>query len=294
MGRVYSYETIESGQVPTVTDFDKATLAFVSSVKDALETGLVDGAFIFGSVAVGSPNCRSDFDAVIALTTEDSESYRAASRMNAVIEESVDNKIIINPIKQSRASFSNGRHEIDRLFGQHLSSAYRLVIGHDPANYTQYPADSPRDILAGYVSNKKRRLTEAYDAPALDFRDGSGVQRLLELPAAVGRKILQVLAETGDIDEAVKKSADKPAVVKASKAVLESTGLERGLHELLSLDDLYWDLLMSTMEGKVPKSEYEEEIRGLHEHIPEAIVWLDALAIRFCGGRKLTFPTKLT
>lgn len=278
MGRIFSFEEIAEGRLPTTGAFDDARKVFSELANNGINEGWLDGAFIYGSVALGLANRRSDFDTFLALTDNTPAVYGEAKELINSVQESSNGLIPIVPIVQPRQALEAGRHEMDRFFGQHLSSDFRLVEGNDPAEYISYAPTSASEILSSYLFQKKRRMTNAYTSSSpLDFRDGNGVQRMLELPPAVGRKALQALAEIGYIDKAVDKSADKAAVLSRTRSLLVSEGVDEGFDELVQLDKTYFDLLTETLEGRVAKDSYEDEIKGLHAQMPIAITWLDTV-----------------
>ena len=278
MGRVFSYEEITEGNLPTADTFDSAQQVFSELVASGVDKGWLDGAFVYGSVALGLANRRSDFDAFLALTDSTPKAYGAAKELINTVLGNSNRTIPIVPIVQPRQALETGRHEMDRFFGQHLSSEFRLVQGNDPADYISYAPNPASEILASYLFQKRRRITNAYTSSLpLDFRDGNGIQRMLELPSAVGRKVLQAFAEAGYIAEAVDKSADKTAVLAHTYALLINEGAGEGFDELVRLDGVYYDLLAETLSGSVTKETYEDEIKELHAKMPIAISWLDKL-----------------
>jgi hypothetical protein len=158
------------------------------------------------------------------------------------------------------------------------------VIGNDPATYIKYSDQPAGDILTNYLAQKKRSLTNTYVSPEpLDLRDGCGLQRMLELPAAVGRKVVQALVEVGDTDEPLGNSADKLAVIQKARKVMGQELVVPRFKELIisMFDELvrsnadYDELLDAALNDDVSKTEYESEIIGLFNNLPMAIEWLN-------------------
>lgn len=272
MGRLFTYEQIETGLVPTPEDFVEAKDVFIASTEAEIEKGTVTGAFIYGSVAVGLANKRSDFDAFIALDDEKG-SYNVARELVQSINTA---KIPFGPIVQTNANLSSAHHEMDRYFGAHLKSTDRAVIGEDPADYiqfTDYPAD---EIMAAYLAQKKRRLINTFTAVSpLEVQEG-GLQRMLELPVAVGRKALQALAETGHIDAAVKKTADKKQVMRSFIPLLDEINLKGEAKRLVDANNLYNMMLDKAVDGG-SEFEYNNGLRVIHSYLPKAIEWVEKL-----------------
>src|SRR5665213_1540234 len=275
MGRIFSYQEVAAGQVPNSEDFELARDTFIEAASECID---IDGSFVYGSVAIGAANRRSDFDSFVALAEDCPRSYSAAKFIVQCVREKTGYNIPILPVVHPRSALEIGHHDLDRFFGQHLSSSYRVVEGNDPAEYISFPDQPARDVLADYLFQKKRRLTNTYTSTdPLDVEEG-GLQRMLELPPAVGRKTLQALAETGIIDEAVERSADKAAVLTASRSLFEQHGLAQGFDVLVSTNKDYDDLLDETLAGDVDKDTYEDMLRNLHSRLPDAIIWIEQIA----------------
>lgn len=279
MGRVFSYQEIETGQVPNQETFKLAKSLFAGLVEVNIGSGYLDGSFIYGSVAIDTANIRSDFDSFIALRDGKYESYRAAKEIIQCLLSETGHTIPVLPIVQTKEALVTGRHEIDRFFGQHLRSNYRIIQGNDPATYITFREQSAGDILATYLFQKKRRLDNAYtSADPLNVVEG-GLQRMLELPSAIGRKALQALTEIGLMPKVVEKSADKVAVLSKSRQLMEDYGLLDGFDRLVRVNQSYDDLLADTLKGRVDQNSYEDGIKSLHAELPNAINWIEEVEL---------------
>lgn len=276
MGRIFSYEEIRSGKVPTPDDFEMAKDVFCGIVQAEVEVGHFDGGFIHGSVAAGSNNLRSDFDSLVALTDDNSINYQAARSLSQMIRQLTNDSIPIDVIPRTKLVLLEGRHDIDRFFGQHLSCEDRIVCGNDPSEYISYQKISAKDILAGYLFHKKRRMAEAYTSvDPLDIGRG-GIQRMLELPNAVGRKTLQALAEVqGLSNEQLGRSANKESLSQLGHDLFEKYEIAEGFDSLVSANSYYNEILAETLAGEIEKSDYEQVIRELHGCLPSAVKWVD-------------------
>lgn len=275
MGRIFSYQDTAEERVPNPEVFDWARDAFTSLAETYIDIGRIDGSFIYGSVALGAANPRSDFDSFISLREGLPRNYNAVKTIVRIVEDETDHTVPILPIVQTRNALELGYHDMDRFFGQHLTSDYRIVQGGDPARYIVFPERPAGEVLGGYLFNKKRRLANTYTtAEPLDVEEG-GIQRMLELPPAIGRKMLQALAEIGYIPEAVEKSADKSAVITKSRCVLDKHGVVEEFDRIVAMNEEYDDLLKEALNGRVDKKTYENVIEGLHAKLPRAIAWID-------------------
>lgn len=214
-------------------------------------------------------------DIVLALSDSSQESYVAARGIVMGMQMASGGRVPISAIAYPRDTLRTARHEMDRFFGRHLTSQDRIVRGNDPATYILYPKALPVTILGSYIAHKKRRLANAYvSGSPLETGDGSGIQRMLELPQAVGRKALHALLDNGYKLRKVRSTADKNEVLHATTALIDRQELRTGFDHLLVLDAYYNQLLDGTLAGEVSQSAYQDGLVKLHEQLPTAIRWL--------------------
>lgn len=276
MGRIFSYEEISKDQVPESGEFVVAKEHFARSLEAYIDEGTITGGFIYGSVAIDLANRRSDFDTFLSVRSLAS-GLDAAQGLVEDVKRKTKGKIPISPIVQTRDSLQTGRHEMDRFFGEHLTSGYRYILGVDPAESMYFSASPADAIVSGYLAQKKRRLMNTYVAvDPLDVAEG-GLQRMLELPVAVGRKALQALAETNHIEQAVTKTADKAQVIQAIRKVLKAEKLHTGFNQILDLNQLYNTSLDRAIEGRGNQKNYEKVLTEIHTSLPVAIDWIEQL-----------------
>lgn len=285
MGRIFTYEEIADQRYPAEADFSNALQTFNDLAPQAIKNGWLDGAFVFGSVASWilkgnvKVSARSDVDIALALADDRGlPNYDAAKQFISDIRKSSAGLIPIIPIIQPKRALKDARHEMDRFFGQHLRSEFRIVHGNDPAGYITFPNESAYGILLSYLTAKRRRLVNALTAPdALDLSEGNGIQRMLELAAAVGRKVLQAYVEAGYLEEHISNSADKVGLIARAQTLFDSEGVGEGFGGLVKMDNKYNELFADTVAGNVTHGEYYSEILGLHAQLPHAINWLNAV-----------------
>jgi hypothetical protein len=129
-------------------------------------------------------------------------------------------------------------------------------------------------MLASYLFNKRRKITSTIKAGSpLEVHDG-GLQRMLELPNAIGRRALQALSEVGIIEDSAPDGADKPTIAAQAEAIFGKYGIRDG-YEILFTENLqYTKLLAETRNGSVTSSEYEGELRRLFTLLPKAAIWV--------------------
>mgnify|MGYP006373445921 CR=1 FL=1 len=280
MGRVFRYEQLVDGAAPEPSDFSAAGQTFVESAQQSIDRGVVDGAFIFGSFAIDNVNMRSDFDALVSTNDSSPQTYSEIHQLVTNVREASNFKIPMGIITYPRECLAEGRHEMDRYFGHHLSGKDRLIIGSDPADYIEYPDASSRDVVGRYIFSKRRVLSNAYTAltPEEAIDDG-GLQRMLELPTAIGRKVVHAVAENGEVEDMANayNGSDKLAIELATREILDQTGLSDGFNCLLNLNQGYSELVRATASDEVSRKDYNDYISLLHGSLVNAISWLDEL-----------------
>jgi len=274
MGRVFSEEQIRRGDIPAPEDFERATRHFRSSVEEGIAAGSLDGAVIFGSVAIGAATIRSDLDAMIVPVDHSPEALHALKRVHAEIDDYACD-VPVNTSLHHRNRLASGSHEIDRFFGSHLTGPQRIVIGNDPAEYMQFNTLPARDILLAYVHHKMRstsQLVVTYES-AEYFK---GLQRLLELPLAVGRKALMAIDEIEGTSAATTDSANKHVVAERSLALFAEMGVEGTAKKILDYDTYYNEELKEVLQT-LNLDGYTHFLEELDELALEVSPWLDAV-----------------
>lgn len=274
MGRVFSEEQIKNGEIPTPADFEQAVRHFRSSVEEGIASGSLDGAVVFGSVAIGAATIRSDLDAMIVPIDHSPEALQALKRVHGDVDDYA-RYVPVNTSLHHRNRLASGNHEIDRFFGSHLTGPQRIVIGSDPAEYMQFNTLPARDILLAYVCHKMRgisRLTVTFNNEEY-FK---GLQRLLELPLAIGRKALMVIDEIEGTSVATTDSANKHVVTERVLTLFEEMGVEGTAKKILDYDSYYNDELEEVIRTRHLDG-YTHFLEELDELALEASPWLDEL-----------------
>jgi hypothetical protein len=226
MGRVFSFEELRNKEAPTDAQFEDARLVFDYETKRAIDDELVRGAMIFGSAAIKKTTIRSDIDCFIVLTSDDMPNWRAAANIVRGTLAASQYKIPIGAIARSAEKLQTGRHEMDRYFGAHLAGDYRIIVGEDPALHLAYRDEPGIDILQDFMVAKTRKLSQfAWQDEMKEMLQT--LQRVLELPNAVGRKALRMLDEYEGTDSGIENSADKKLVGNASMRLFEELGTKQ-------------------------------------------------------------------
>lgn len=103
----------------------------------------------------------------------------------------------------------------------------------------------------------------------------SGLQRLLELPNAIGRKALRVLDEIEGTQQATTNSANKELVSNKSLALFKELGVYDGAYEILHQNTEYGVRLALAMDGDLSPLQYNQFLEELDELAVRANTWLD-------------------
>lgn len=278
MGKVFSTTDVEREWIPSESEFKWGVEAFRESIEAGVASGLIDGGVVYGSVAIGVTNLRSDFDCMIVPVDHSDDAIDAAYDVVADISSATNLHVPIGASIHHKARLATGAHEIDRFFGVHLTGSHRIVAGNDPAEYIRF-SDTPANlILMSYLRHKKRTINTvltSHDEP--EYLNAA--QRMLELPLAIGRKALLVIDEIEGTHMAVENSADKPAVSKSALLLYEELGVAETALELRQLDSVYTTILERTITGEVSLSRYDQFISNLAKTARKASRWLDELDV---------------
>lgn len=212
MGVVYSSKEVASGAIPQ----DGAHLEFAELIiAEAPQIKGIEYTTIYGSSVDPDkePGHRGDGDCkfIYRVDTPESE-YDTLSRLRELIERTErethvklePNIWVANESVDARASRLS-----DRLFSRYLVNAMRNprwnVGGVDPAlvEIAEQPLDNEqlRNTVLQYLAYKHKGITIA----PLDFDDSDkavkSLQRALELPKALGRKVGQLCVLSGDEEQ---------------------------------------------------------------------------------------------
>lgn len=280
MGRVFTPEQISDNKLPKRGAHEAAGRYIIDALGDET-AGSITGAMIYGSTTTG-PNRRSDVDVLVTLSPYDYDNRMllaardvmasAEAQFNVPVEAQVVSTIdIARPLQ----------HGIDPLFAIELSKAAdkkRWVRGNPLGNLGIYDLSDTalRAIGVQYSAAKMKKFTKAILEGRGDV-DYHVLQRALELPAALGRKVLPA---TDRFDAEGDYSVnDKPNMVAVTGSRLRRlqnvladisyTGalsdnpasLFEQLHER---DNEYNYVLRDTIHGAMTVGEYEEWIQDTY------------------------------
>lgn len=279
MARIFSYDEIRSGRVPSIGDFAAAREVFEESATVAVERGEIATAMIFGSVALGAATSRSDFDCMIVPIDDSQENHAVASELHRAVDLATRGRVQVNPILHNRARLASGMHEIDRFFGSHLVSPDNIVVGENPESYITYADDSPYQIFTSYIRQKKRRIL--YTGDPRESKALVTAERLLELPSAIARKALRAIDEIEGSEFTPPNTAHKSEMTRASMAFYSQLDLQAVPARLRQLNRRYGDALDDAVRGDMSRQQYDDLLFGETGSVASETAavgrWLDAV-----------------
>ena len=214
MGKVFSPEEIQAGHIPQEGAHEQAghflldQLFEPSSLLSERQlnlyrtaTGCIDSAMVYGSTAFGRAGLRSDLD--IFVNYREDQTRAALYLLREIFSEIEETyRVPVEPNVLPAGALGNPlQHRVDPLFAKHLLEVQGM-------EFPQWSYNDPVEALKdGVVSNEDtdflRMVTVKYlNVKALKFSkaqvgyrgevDLHVMQRGLELPSAIGRKILEV------------------------------------------------------------------------------------------------------
>lgn len=189
MGKVFSWDEIERGEIPQPQDFETVALKIRKELEAA--DGVI-GAILCGSILWNSCNQRSDIDCLVVYDqtrrSEVVKVLRAISQVAADIH--VPTEFIPIDLHIARTPI----HHIGLSFAVHLSYATKNngLIKTNPLSLFTFDNATVVDDVRGYLRNKLRRMEKGLiTLPALEATDlHRFLQKVLDTPLHVARKIL--------------------------------------------------------------------------------------------------------
>lgn len=296
MGKVFTQWEVADGRIPEPGAHEQAALFIMSDLIRAYDEtevfdlskpdeipafGLASG-MVYGSVAMGVANRRSDLD--VLLNYHPDYSAEIIPRIGEVIK-TIRQRFAV-PVEPNiypvNALYDPRKHSVDPLFAEHLI-AIQYQEGHPwsygwPVDGLAYSnnrldfsdSDRIRSIALAYVNAKRSQFARAIaHGDQINF---PVLQRALELPTALGRKILAATYEEKIGDEII--SGDRTQVRELLFKRLEEIewpevgeAAIKPLKWLLDRDEEYSSLLEQAINGEITNEEYEAWLRAI---VPEA------------------------
>ena len=271
MGKIYSWERIENDGVPNVENFSVAKRMILSDLSGLIPNEIY-GAKVYGSVAKNSPSIRSDFDILVVFNNN-----LGVKKLNYFVQEiDKETKVQVEPLILSVQQASEGFHTIDSSFYTHFEGIPNEgnLIGNYPLNKIKPLQGNTIDVCMDYIRQKIRRLNQGhFDTSGVELL--SVLQRVLESPVALGRKVLYVLQNLGKFEMDDKDDCKKSVIRNFNKIMVDSNIDATDFNEIVSKDKEYTEFLGETLGQKHNRSEYEQFLDVIkQETLPMAKDWI--------------------
>lgn len=203
MGIVFSPEAIKDGRIPEPGAHLEAAKEAMQFLKGSAENfeGLASGFLIYGSVPAGAATLRSDLDLLVSPYHIESRIPRAPEGPGATLKRNLHEKYFV-PLEAHVLPldiFWAEDHAIDPLLLDHLLEAQENALySHN------WPVNRYRDYDSSQLDTRQiAGLIHRYASRKLSFfanaefhcsgePDLKVFQRALELPKALGRKLLRL------------------------------------------------------------------------------------------------------
>jgi len=270
MGKIYSWERIENGNIPTPDQFSCAKRFVLDELLKFVPEDIY-GAKVFGSVAKNSPSNRSDFDLLVLINNEG-----VFGELNNLVQEiKKETEVEVEPLVLTIDQAKQGLHTIDPNFYRHFQKIPNEgnLVGSDPLNMVQPFSESQEKFLIDYLRQKLRRFNQGgFDSS--ETEELNLIQRVLESPIAIGRKVISLLREKNkfewDEDDDGKKS-----VIRNYKRLMDGLEIDTSdFDQIVSIDQKYNVFLKESLEQKHDRREYRQFLDDIKtESLPLARNW---------------------
>jgi predicted nucleotidyltransferase len=281
MGKVFTSAELESQNYPWPDAHYEAAAVLMGVCVDLRDSlGAVDSACVYGSVALGMANLRSDVDGICLLNRRENE-YETRLQMARTIQEveagyrvPVDFSIWHADDWRARRGVSAN----DYLFLEHIvptaeTSKYRVGQPADVLRQAMTPNSAGEQLafaeqsVESYLVNKTHFFTHKLSHGGTIKERALALQRAYELPSALGRKVLRVMSlrewESGHTDPHLADSSPdnyiRSPLAEGLVTELDDEGRSAAAW-LMQNDALYSQLLESTVKGSTNLREYAEWI----------------------------------
>jgi len=282
MGVVFSPEAIDNNQVPKPGDHQEAGRFILNQFFELddnvtadersyfqLESSGIASGLVYGSTALGSAGLRSDVDVLVNYHARQATKVFSQIRGVFIEAEKTYNVPVESQVLPVGALSNPLEHSIDPLFAKHLLEVQEQDNPRWSYNWpvrdlrTQLleegDTDHIRAIAVGYASGKARQFTRAL----VNFRgepDLQVFQRALELPGAIGRK---VIIATQSAETVIPDTGDKKSMITSALSRLEELAPDHfdtavsSQQWLIDLDKNYDEILGDVLSGTTTIANYK-------------------------------------
>jgi hypothetical protein len=275
MGRVYTAEAIRHETVPLTTDAHYQAAAELTAIfSQQLPSGLAQpvNAFVYGSVADGTANIRSDVDFAVGFMLKDDDSLAPYYEAQALAADVARKHNVYVELKQLM-EVTNVIEGADPFFADCLGE--RAVALGQPTKLIPYgtrreDSEALFHKATAYVGQKLIKFVRPFDYS--EDSQHAKLQRALEAPKAIARKAVYCLVDADDLPEGFNRN-DLFAVSELSvqriknkeyypAAAYAYSQIVRSADWLIKANDDYTDLLHETLANTVTTEDYEQWLKG--------------------------------
>jgi hypothetical protein len=254
-------------------------------------------AMIYGSSVDGpGPNIRSDLDLLVTHSDNVSKNY-AKSRLGDIVDETeAGYKLKVEPKLFPDSGIT--KNEVDPLWAEHIVDVKQRLPGwcvNDPSRilvpHLLKSDDWEGHALLGlrYLDGKAAEFSEAIWS-YVGFANYTVLQRALELPSAIGRKILPATKMPGEILPPISDKAGTRALVEQriidNFDSIQGAQLLEDQRALAAKDTEYTRRLMGAMEiRRLLKQSHNKSLNGVNRprnRMAEYDNWLEDNYVEAC------------
>jgi predicted nucleotidyltransferase len=265
MGRVFSWDEINTGKVPNIENFP---LVIEEIKKRLLSMPEIIGAAFCGSILNGAMTIRSDIDVVFV--------YAAAGQLQVIAEIqkliafSEKFHIPFEPIMVSDILARTPHNGFDRLFWEHLSHSEKFggIIKDSPQALIYAHNDIKGETLQ-YLARKRSKLEKRWTKVKIE-----NAERYLFLGKVLSAPIHAARKTIGCYNSALLTHNDSKWEVMRIYGDYFGKDETSLLNTLVGIDEAYTQFLMSVLDSR-DRAAYLKILTEIETHIPLVLSFLE-------------------
>lgn len=307
MGRVFTPEQVAMGHVPSPEAHLKAAEFFLGEVVDrglvsnpdfqALGKPVLEGVVVYGSVNYGSQNIRSDFD-VFGKYKEGVDSF--STDLTILLRE-VDSRYHVGQepnIWPAEVKLNPKETTLDKSILRHLKllDFDTWGAGINPVNEIPLEDLVPDfEDMYDFLRAKVNSFSKSFHSSEVKT---DSLQRAMESPRSLGRKILQVLKYQGLIETQPHESDTKSINSELIKLFKDDEIIVGLIKSILEVDSNYTKILEYTIghqNGSISEyKKYFDELVNVSTHENGVIHMANKLVLKIAQKAKYFEKQKLS
>ncbi len=329
MGKVYTPEQVSANQVPILGAHEKAATQILDDLKSSPITTEASNALIFGSTATGKADQRSDLDLLVTYQADSNAIQALLDEVATIIDEAAIRYGVVPEFKalpKDRVTTGGyedggGTYRTDPLLAAHLIQIHEQYPHMSHNNPIEELEDIALDLYNLHEATPEQKLLIA--RLAVEYTEGkrdmfeddyahslvtnperyyNSMQRALEAPKAMGRKVLAQLSadSNGPFTYDVTNKSEMQQLLQ--DAAMDKIGLKKGSEladaqaRLITFDAEYLEILLEAVKtGEV--NQYQEWIQANRNEIIWAArnmseIWGDEMRSRLELTKKFAGVTE--